>query len=102
MMNKSFGNSCNCPVFSHPGCGPDSTYTRIKPCQKSFDFLLLDYSLEFFIQLQRETSIDKGDWKTCINPFTKLNAPYGYACTLRVIYLRIHCKMIVSYTITAE
>jgi len=39
-MNKSFGNSCNCPVFSHRGCGPDSTYTRIKPCQKNFDFFI--------------------------------------------------------------
>jgi len=47
--------------FPHAGCGLDSSYTRVKPCQKEFlTFLLLDYYLEFYIRLQRESS-NKGN-----------------------------------------
>jgi len=39
-------------VLPHPGCGPDSTYTCVKPCWKEvLTFLLLDYSLKFYIRL---------------------------------------------------
>jgi len=34
LMYKNFGGSFNCPVCLHPGCGPDSIYTRIKSCEK--------------------------------------------------------------------
>jgi len=30
----------------HPGCGPNSIYTRIKLCENSFDLSLLDHSVD--------------------------------------------------------
>ena len=31
----------------HPGCGPNSIYTRINSVKNSFDLLLLDHSLKY-------------------------------------------------------
>jgi len=50
------------PGLPHAGCGLDSRCTRVKPYKKELlTFLLLDYYLEFYIRIQRETSIGKSD-----------------------------------------
>jgi len=35
-MRKNFVGGFDCSVWPHPGCGPDSTYARIKLCEEQF------------------------------------------------------------------
>jgi len=89
---------------SYPGCGPDSTYKRIRPCEKQFwSFYCLTILLSPVFDTSEILALIKAiDKSAAIHSLRKLNALYGCVCSLSFNCMYIDCKIKISYNVTVH